>query len=163
MRTSAREAQTDETRSGVGSRSDRQQDQRLQTKDEHSEEPQRAAVTYREASDRIKSIHAHLEQQLQMRRTELPQLKNVGQNKGADEKNLVFMQQQLISAGKRREPKEQQLHELQDKRGALERDLQEKQAEDIIEFPNMSQFSQYVKNLKTKNDNYKKLQAEVGV
>jgi DNA repair protein RadC len=80
------------------------------------------------SSGRIKNMRAHLEQQLQMRRTELTQLKKVGQNKGADEKNLVFMQQQVISAGKR----QQQLHELQNKREALERDLQAKQAEDII-------------------------------
>jgi esterase/lipase len=72
------------------------------------------------------------------------------------------MQQQVISAGKRQEKKEQRLHKLQDKRGVLERDLLAKQAEGIIKVPNASQISQYVKNLKTKNENLKKLQAEVG-
>ena len=120
------------------------------------------------SSDRIKNMRSHLEQNLQARRQELAQLKNInsgtaGSGKSAEDKNMIFMQQQVIAAGKRQEQKEQQLKDLQEKRTQLEQQLQEKQAQGIIEIPAQAQYTQYVENLKIKNHNYKDLQARIGV
>ena len=119
------------------------------------------------SSDRIKNMRSHLEQNIQARRQELAQLKSLSSGgagaKSNEDKNMVFMQQQVIAAGKRQEQKEQQLKDLQTRRSQLEQQLQEKQAQGIIEIPPQAQYSQYVELLKVKNHNYKDLQSKIGV
>lgn len=119
------------------------------------------------SSDRIKNMRSHLEQNLQTRRQELAQLKSMNSGSGAggkdEDKTLLFTQQQVIAIGKRKEQREQQLRDIQDKRVALEKQLQEKQAQGIIEIPQQAQYTQYVETLKNKNHTYKDLQAQIGV
>lgn len=114
------------------------------------------------SSDRIKNMKTHLEKNLQEKRNELAQLKRVTTGK-PDDNNLAFYQNQVIAAGKKMEQKENQLKELQAKRADAEKVLQEKQALPIVEIPSADQFTSYINLLKTKNQNYRQLQTEIGV
>lgn len=113
--------------------------------------------------DRMKNMKSRLEQTLQEKRQELAAFKNAGHSSSTEEKGLQFMQQQVIAATNRKEQKESQLQELQNKRADAEKELQEKQAQGVIEVPAGNQFTAYLKKLKTKNETYKQVQSEISV
>lgn len=112
------------------------------------------------ASDRIKNMRSHMEQRLQSLRNELASLKSAG-TASTDEKSVVFCQQQVVAANKRLSQKQAQLADLQKQRTEAEARLQQMQANGLIEIPSPTNFNQYVKMLKTKNENFKSLQNEI--
>jgi intraflagellar transport protein 81 len=117
------------------------------------------------SSERIKNMRSHLEQNLQARRQELSQLKSMSSGSGGkdEDKGLLFTQQQVIAIGKRKEQREQQLRDIQEKRVSLEKRLQEKQAQGIIEIPPQAQYTQYVEKLRNQNSTFKGLQSQINV
>jgi intraflagellar transport protein 81 len=102
-----------------------------------------------------------MEQRLQALRNELTTLKSAGSSASSDEKSLVFAQQQVVAQTKRLEQKARQLEELQKSRAEAEQQLQQRQKNGAIEVPSPTQFGIYVTSLKTKNENYRTLKAEL--
>jgi intraflagellar transport protein 81 len=104
-----------------------------------------------------------METRLQSLRTELTSLKSAGTTASSDEKSIVFAQQQVIAQAKRLDQKEKQLADIQKARQEAEQQLQEVQKNGPIEVPSPAQFQTYVNTLKTKNENYRSMKAELDV
>jgi intraflagellar transport protein 81 len=115
------------------------------------------------AGDRLKNMKGHMEQKLNLLRTELASLKSQGTPGESEEKSLVFYQQQIVAATKRLTVKQQQLTDVRKKHAESEQELLQKQEDGAIEVPSKIEFDKYVKSLRQKNDNYKELQAEIAV
>ena len=78
-----------------------------------------------------------------------------------NEMNLKMSQNQVIAAIKRRDQKKKQLTDLQKQRENAEELLRQKQQEGSVEIPSPTEFVQYVRSLKEKNEIYKSKQAEL--
>jgi len=115
------------------------------------------------ANDRIKNMRSHMELRLQSLRNELKTLQSSSSGGSADEKSIIFAQQQVVAQTKRLEQKEKQLEDLQRSRQEAEEELHEKQKNGAIEIPSPTQFGIYVASLKTKNENYRSMKAELDV
>ncbi|KAH0795026.1 intraflagellar transport protein [Histomonas meleagridis] len=111
------------------------------------------------ASDRIKNMHTNMEKRLQSLQQELETLKSNG--KSTDEKSLIFCQNQVLAAKKRFDTKQKQLNELKQTNADLTKQLQQLQQEVTVEIPIGEQYSQYIRMLKNKNENYKVLHTEL--
>lgn len=114
------------------------------------------------ATDRLKNARKHMELRLQSLQNQV-QLLQAASSAGADEKSILFAQQQVVAQTKRVDQKLAQLADLQRTRQDAERRLQQKQQEGAIEVPSPTQFGLYVASLKRKNDNYRTMKAELAV
>lgn len=113
------------------------------------------------SDDQIKNVKKHMEEKLAFLRNELSSLQNIGK-KSTDDKGTAIPQQQVAAARKRLEQRKRQLNDIRKAHREAEEDLQEKQSHGAIEVPPPTQFAQYVRELKNKNENYKQFQASLG-
>ena len=113
------------------------------------------------ANDNMKNVKKHMEEKLNFLRNELSNLQNAGKGNASDDKGITLAQQQVAAARKRYDQKCRQLSDMQKARAEAEEQLQSKQQEGAIEIPSANQFAQYVRSLKTKNENYKELQGNI--
>lgn len=113
------------------------------------------------ASDRIKNMKAHYEDKLNAARSELATLKNAASEKPSDDKGLILFQQQVMQVRKLIEQKKVQLQDIKNKYIEAEKMYQEKKSLGIIELPPPAQFSKFVGELKSKNENYKQKMAQI--
>lgn len=112
------------------------------------------------AHDQLQNIRTHMEETLANLRSEFASLKNQGGGAGSsEEKNIILCQQQVVAATKRLDMKMKQITDLKKARSEAEQELAHKQESGVIEVPSPAEFAQYVKQLKTKNENFKSLQA----
>jgi len=132
------------------------QDQHDRLKEEHSSLQRSMQVS----SERIRGFQAHLEKSIEAKRAELAALKSSAIEE-TTEKNLMFMQKQVISASKLIMQKEQKLNEIKQKRAEMENSLVEKQSIGIVQMPTESEFKNYVQMLKTKKENFREMQNEI--
>lgn len=119
-------------------------------------------------TDNLANMKTHMEEKLRSLQNEYNSLRNQGSQSTADgqsasEKSLIMSQNQVIAASKRMEQKKKQLEELRKQRAEAEQILQQKQSEGAIEVPSPTQFANYIRALKEKNEDYKKKQAELAV
>ncbi|OHT05146.1 hypothetical protein TRFO_27279 [Tritrichomonas foetus] len=110
------------------------------------------------ALENTKNVKKHMEEKLNFLRNELSNLQNAGKT-SSDDKGIAIPQQQVAAARKRLDQKRRQLADMQKAHQEAEEQLKEKQENGAIEVPSPTQFAAYVRNLKTKNENYKELQA----
>jgi intraflagellar transport protein 81 len=141
-------------------REETDREMRLKDQLQRLSEEKRSLIHRQEvANERIRDAKGNLERRLEELRNELASMKN--QSSGTDEKGIVFCQNQVVAAGKRLDTNRKQLQDLQKARAEAEQQLQERQADGPLEIPTPTQFQQYVKNLKQKNENYRELQAQL--
>ena len=127
-----------------------------------SDEKRMLLQRQQQASEKLKNLKGHMEKHLQSLRTELASLKNQGGESGSkDDKNIAFCQQQVVAANKRLTTKQQQLEDLRRKRQEVEQQVQEKQAEGVVQVPSATEWAKYVKNLKQMNENFKEYQQQL--
>jgi intraflagellar transport protein 81 len=135
---------------------------RLRDQLQHLSDDKRVLIHRQEAAiEKLKTIRVAMDRRLQEARQELTNLKNQGKGGQADEKNLVFCQQQVVAANKRLDQKQKQLADMQKTRQEAEQQFQERQADGQLEIPSATEFAKYVKNLKQKNENYRELQTQI--
>ncbi|OHT12344.1 hypothetical protein TRFO_17812 [Tritrichomonas foetus] len=115
------------------------------------------------SAEKLKNMKSHLQEKLAALKQEYESLSNQGPSNAAspNEKTLMMSQHQVIAATKRRDMKKKQLADLQKQRSEAEQELQRKQQDGAIEVPSPTQFAQYVRSLKDKNEVYKQKQSEL--
>ncbi|KAK8878005.1 Intraflagellar transport protein 81 [Tritrichomonas musculus] len=112
------------------------------------------------AEDDIKNVKKHMEEKLVFLKNELASLQNAGKNT-TDDKGIAIPQQQVAAARKRLEQKKRQLSDMKKAHQEAEEQLAQKQQDGAIEVPSPTQFAAYVRELKSKNENYKQFQANL--
>ena len=112
------------------------------------------------AEDDIKNVKKHMEEKLSFLKNELASLQNAGKST-TDDKGIAIPQQQVSAARKRLEQKKRQLSDMRKAHQEAEEQLSQKQQDGAIEVPSQTQFAAYVRELKSKNENYKQLQSNL--
>ena len=113
------------------------------------------------ADDQIKNMKTTMQNKLKSLQNEYNSLRNTSPGASLPDDKGLIAKQQVIAASKRLDAKRKQLADLQAQLAEAENTLKERQGQEQIVLPSPQEFVNYVRDLKTKNENYKELQAQL--